>query len=135
MKKAFSKIKLTAIMAFASIASIVSKTMWQVWWWEQTQWFYWVARTAPISPITVKEPSASMLTETIIKCIEWALVGVIVLIGIINFFKIRKIDDKELRAKKIKKTIIIIAIIAVIDILIALWYWMYDNNMFDNLLG
>jgi hypothetical protein len=26
-------------------------------------------------------------------------------------------------------------VIAIIDFLIALWYQMYENNMFDNILG
>jgi hypothetical protein len=67
-----------------------------------------------------QQSSLSILTETIVKYVEWAFVLVIFLIGIINYLKIRKIDDKELRAKKIKKTIIIIVVIAIIDFLIAL---------------
>lgn len=133
MKKTYSKIKLNVIMFFAAITSLISKAMWQVWWWESTQWFYWVSRWTPI--MVKQQSSLSILTETIVKYVEWAFVLVIFLIGIINYLKIRKIDDKELRAKKIKKTIIIIVVIAIIDFLIALWYQMYENNMFDNILG
>jgi hypothetical protein len=138
MKKTFSKIKLTAIMLFTSLASLISKTMWQVWWWSSTQSFYWVAfpEKEAVWIVVWKQPSfLSSMIDIIIKCIEWALVWVIFLIGVINYLKIKKIDDKELRKKKIKKTVIIIAIIAIIDILIALWYRMYENNMFDNILG
>ena len=137
MKKAFSKIISAAVMLYTSANSLNTKAETKDYRndsWSMARSLYWVE--VPVSRIPDPEPSLmSSISTTIVKWIEFVLVALVFVIWIISYFKIRKIDDKKLREKKIKKTIIIIAIIVIIGILVALWDRMYENNMFDNLLG
>ena len=53
---------------------------------------------------------------------------------IISFFKIRKINDKDLRRKKIIKTLCIIAVLIVIILLLLQYIWMRDKGVFEETL-
>ena len=53
---------------------------------------------------------------------------------IISFFKIRKINDKDLRRKKIIKTLCIIAVLIVIILLLLQYIWMRDKGVFEGTL-
>jgi predicted permease len=46
---------------------------------------------------------------------------------LVGFLKIRKIEDKDLKSKKIKRTVIAIVVLLVIGILIWLWYRFYNK--------
>ena len=137
MKKAFSKIISAAVMLYTGTNPFNTKASDNYprdASWSMARSLYWVE--VPVSRIPDPEPSLlSSISTTIVKWIEFVLVALVFVIWIISYFKIRKIDDKKLRAKKIKKTIIIIAIIVIIGILVTLWDRMYESNMFDNLLG
>ena len=53
---------------------------------------------------------------------------------IISFFKIRKIKDKDLRRKKLIKTLCIIAVLIVIILLLLQYIWMRDKGVFEETL-
>ena len=117
-------------MAFVSIASFVSKAMWQAIDNDRgaQQWFYWVSRSRPLSVSVASEPSStSSIIDIAVKCIEGVLVAAIFLVWIISFLRIRKIEDKDLKSKKIKRTVIAIVVLLVIWILVWLWYRLYNE--------
>ena len=130
MKNSFSKIKWFFVMTFVSLASFLSKAMWNSLGILHSmpgiqQPMYWV----PMDEFSYEpvSSSASSIISTVAKCIEGVLIGVIFLVWIISYFKIRKIEDKELKAKKIKNTIITVVVLLVIGILIWLWYRLYNK--------
>ena len=131
MKKFFSKIRSLVIMSFAAVASFVSKAMWQAIDNDRgaQEWFYWVYRPRPIIPISIDpEPSStSSIIDTVVKCFEYVLFAAIFVVWIVSFLKIRKIEDKELKSKKIKRTVIAIVVLLVIWILVWLWYRLYNE--------
>ncbi len=130
MKNSFSKIKWFFAMAFVSIASFVSKAMWQTIDNDRgaQQGFYWVYRPRPIPVSVAPEPSStSSIIDTVVKCFESVLFAAIFVVWIVSFLKIRKIEDKELKAKKIKRTIVTVVVLFVIGILIWLWYRLYNK--------
>ena len=128
--KILSEIKSFFVMAFAAIVSFVSEAMWQTIDNDRgaQQWFYWVYRSRPLPVSVASEPSStSSIIDIAVKCIEGVLVAAIFLVWIISYFKIRKIEDKELKAKKIKRTIVTVVVLLVIEILIWLWYRLYNK--------
>ena len=142
MKKSFSKIKWFFVMAFATVTSFVSKVMWQAiesWGSKPSlrwQSYYWVEMP---ESLLVKWPTPSefsQLIDTVVKCVEVLLFAAIFVVWLVGFLKIRKIDDKDLKSKKIKRTVIAIVVLLVIWILVWLWYRLYKNNIlikyFDN---
>ncbi len=130
MKKLPSLFKTSVIIYFAGIASFLSKVMWNsLGFWHSMpgiqQPMYWVPMDEySYEPVS---SSASSIISTVVKCIEGVLIGVIFLVWIISFLRIRKIEDKELKSKKIKNAIITIIILLVIGILIWLWYRLYNK--------
>ena len=137
MKKSFSKIKSFFVMVFATITSFVSKVMWQsvdLWYsdrWWRVESYYWVEMP---ESLLVKWPTPSELSpliDTVVKCVEVLLFAAIFVVWLVGFLKIRKIEDKDLKSKKIKRTVIAIVVLLVIGILVWLWYRLYKNNMFD----
>jgi len=72
-----------------------------------TQWLYWVPFPSEPTPITA------------IKVAEILLIAITFIIWIINFIKIKKIDDKTLKRKKIRNTIIIVLILSIAIFLIS----------------
>ena len=70
---------------------------------------YWLTYT-PNLPTS----ESSTIISTILRIIPWLLVTVTFIIWIVNFIKVRKIDDKWAKNKKIKKTIVAISILTII---------------------
>ena len=124
MKKLPSKFRTSVIVYFAGIASFLSKAMWN-----SSEFFqpsfgqtkYWVL--SPDTSYSVE--SSSTIFSTVVKWIEIVLIGVIFLVWIISYFKIRKIDDKELKSVKIKHTIFTVIILLLLVVLVRLWNRFY----------
>ena len=116
MKKFLTKIKTVLTTLWIAIISFSSKVMGQVieitekridWGREtQVQDLYWVPSTR-----RYYGPSPS---TPILNGIKLALTAAILIIWIINLIRIIRTDDKDLKKKRIKNTIIIIAILAAI---------------------
>ena len=133
MKKSFSKIKWFFVMVFATITSFFSKVMWQsvdLWYsdrWWRVESYYWVEMPESL-PVKWPAPSEfSPLIDTVVKCVEVLLFAAIFVVWLVGFLKIRKIEDKDLKSKKIKRTVIAIVVLLVIGILIWLWYRFYNK--------
>lgn len=133
MKKSFSKIKWFFVMVFATITSFFSKVMWQsvdLWYsdrWWRVESYYWVEMPKSL-PVKWPSPSEfSPLIDTVVKCVEVLLFAAIFVVWLVGFLKIRKIEDKDLKSKKIKRTVIAIVVLLVIGILIWLWYRLYNK--------
>lgn len=133
MKKSFPKIKWFFVMVFATITSFFSKVMWQsvdLWYsdrWWRVESYYWVEMP---KSLPVKWPAPfefSPLIDTVVKCVEVLLFAAIFVVWLVGFLKIRKIEDKDLKSKKIKRTVIAIVVLLVIGILIWLWYRLYNK--------
>jgi hypothetical protein len=124
MKKLPSKFRTSVIVYFAGVASFLSNAMWN-----SSEFFepsfgqtkYWVL--SPDTSYSVE--SSSTIFSTVVKWIEIVLIGVIFLIWIISYFKIRKIDDKELKSVKIKHTIFTVIILLLLVVLVRLWNRFY----------
>lgn len=71
------------------------------------QWIYWVPFPSEPAPITA------------IKIAQMWLAAIIFIVWIISFIKIRKIDDKSLKKKKIKRTIVILLAILFVILLMS----------------
>lgn len=115
MKKLLTKTKTVLATLWIALISFPFKTL-------SIQTFYWVPsaqeyRVKPISAYT--EPTTSLM-DTIIKIAPRLLVAVTFIIWIVSFIKIRKIDDKNLKKKKIKNTIIIISILVILIVILLL---------------
>ena len=126
--KILSEIKSFFVMAFAAIVSFVSEAMWQTIDNDRgaQQWFYWVYRSRPLPVSVASEPSStSSIIDIAVKCIEGVLVAAIFLVWIISYFKIRKIEDKELKSVKIKHTIFTVIILLLLVVLVWLWNRFY----------
>lgn len=110
MKKTIKKIKAIVTALWVAGLSFFSKVIWQYLMsdFREEDLVHQSAYASPDVPLS--ESSWSI----IIKVIQRALVGVVFIIWIINLIKIKKTDDKVQRKKRIKRTIIIISILAVI---------------------
>lgn len=123
MKKSPSKFKTSVIIYFAGVASFLSKAMWSDFeafsrpLIEQTK--YWVP--SPVSSYS----DTPIISSYIFKWIEILLIVAVFLIWIISYFKIRKIDDKELKSVKIKHTIFTVIILLLLVVLVRLWNRFY----------
>ena len=138
MKKVFSKIKLTTIMLFASLASLISKALWSNGFDKDVSFgksLYWVPGV-PVREVLDPQPSfLSVFSSMIFKWVEFVLVALVFIIWIISYFKIRKIEDKTLKTRKIKKTAIVIWIILIIAVLLLIFDWLYNIGMLDWIIG
>jgi len=119
MKKTFYKIKISLAALWIAIISFSSKVLWLITWptlQQQNiyQWevMYWVPSPGPETTINA--------IINAIKRFRIPLIIVIFIVWIVNFIKIRKIDDKTLKKKKIKSTAIIILIISIIILLMSI---------------
>ena len=121
MKKVFNKIKACLISLQIMLISFSSKVMaWtfetevmeleelETWKYENPQPSYWIPYQRFSSPV---EP-----TDTIIKTIPRLLVVITFVVWIVSFIKIRKIDDKVVKRKKIKNAVITVSILVVLII-------------------
>ena len=113
MKKSLNKIKLSLAMLWTVIISFLSKVLAQEWGQPaldySVQEAYWVYNPKP-------SPEALILIA--IKILQRLLVAIVLVLWIINFIKIRKIDDKIQKKEKIKKTIITMAVMLIIMLLL-----------------
>jgi len=113
MKKTLNKIKIVLTSLRVIIISLPYKVMGITVRTKEDLHFqsdYWIR---PVYPESLP------ITEWFIKIAQILLIAVIFTVWIINFIKIKKINNKALKKKKIKKTITIIYIL--ISILIILF--------------
>ncbi len=113
MKKILSRIKIGIVTLWVTLISFFSKVV------GQTDWanprgepMYWI-QPAPISntySITIA-----------IKVAQVFLIAIVFIVWIINFIRIRKIEDKILRKKKIKKIVIVISILIILIIALVIF--------------
>ncbi len=104
MKRTLNKIKTSLATLLIALVSFSSKIFAQRWEYPEAaigQTLYWVYNPKP-------------LPETIIRISQRLLVAVVLILWIVNFIRIRKIEDKSEKNKKIKKAVIVIAILLVI---------------------
>ena len=133
MKKILNRIKWFFTVAFAFVASFLSKVIWGDFDFTNypAQSLYWVKGTVGRVP----DPEPSLLFTVLsflFKWIEVILLWIVFIIWIISYLKIRKIDDIEFREKKIKKSAIVVSIILFILALIiffkiAIKEWLLDR--------
>ena len=110
MKKAINKIKISLSTLWIAIISFSSKVMglhsdWTV----DAQPDYWIYY--PSELLTSPKSESPILA---IKIVQILLIAVIFIVWIVSFLKIKKIDDKTLKKKKIRNTIIVIAIVILV---------------------
>lgn len=74
---------------------------------------YWV-------PSSIEPEPTTTIVDTIMKIAPRLLIAVTFIVWIISFIKIRKIDDKDIKKKKIKNTIIIISVLVILIICLLL---------------
>ena len=125
MKKFYSKVKISLAALWVAILSFTSKVFAQVFEYEKlnSQTDYWIARVQTkywvVNPII--NPITDWSTPMIIavKIVQILLIILIPIIWVINLIKIRKIDDKSLQKKRIRKTIITLLAILVTILLLA----------------
>lgn len=125
MKKFYNKIKLSLTTLWIAIISFSSKVFAQIFEHEDLKYQtdYWIARVQTkywvespiINPIT--DWSTPMIIA--VKIVQILLIIIIPVIWIINFIKIRKIDDKSLKKEKIKRTIVILLAILFVILLMS----------------
>ena len=110
MKKTFNKIKAVLTTFWLTLFSFSSKVMWQ----ERAdpQPMYWVY----IETL----PSQEWNVVIAVKIIQRLLVAITFVVWIISFMKIRKIDDKAVKKKKIRNAVIIISILIILIIALLL---------------
>ena len=121
MKNILNRVKWFFTVAFASVASFISKAMWGDFLLDHTRYEadYWVYLNFENR---LQEPSSVFF---ITKCIEFLLLWIVFILWIVSFFKIRKIKDKELKSVKIKHTIFTIIILLLLVVLVRLWNRFY----------
>lgn len=131
MRKFFSKIK-SCLAAFrTALISFPFKVKGQGnWEWVDPQPDYWIiTRTEPIiwqqwlywvPSFSSHLEQTTTIVDTIIKIAPRLLIALTFIIWIVSFIKIKKIEDKTLRKRKIKKTTIIIAILIVLIVCLLL---------------
>lgn len=127
MKKSFSKIKWFFVMAFAAVTSFVSKALWSGFDFTKypAQPMYWVEGTIGRVP----DPQPSLLftiLSFLFRWIEVILLWIVFILWFVSYFKIRKIEDKNIKANKIKNIAIVVWIIVFIIVLIVILKWLYS---------
>ena len=107
MKKTFNKVKLWLSAVWVTIISFFSRVFWQNFKINE-QNLYWV----PQLEYGVPSPMSSALIVS--KIAQRSLIWVTFIVWIVNLIKIRKIDDKVQKKKRIKKTIIVMSILIIL---------------------
>ena len=122
MKKYFKKIKTNLVALWIAIISFPSKVLahpphypYDM---QFMQTFYWIERP---SDMEILEPAESTI-DIIIKSAPRLLIAITFIVWIVSFIKIRRIDDKTVRRKRIKKAIIIISILVILIIALIIKY-------------
>ena len=109
MKKALSKTKKILSTIWVVISSFPFKTLGTDWEAMEFQTDYWILYPGEE---LLAQPNPTAIT--IIKIAQIWLTAVIFIVWIINLIKIKKIDDKTLKKKKIKNTVIIVSILIIL---------------------
>ena len=107
MKKSFNKIKTILTTLWIAIISFSSKVIGIEWDDPTRETLYWVQQ-----PETLIS-SESEITLAV-KIAQIWLTAVIFIVWIVNFVKIRKMDDRIEKQKKIRTTVIVLAIFVLI---------------------
>ena len=111
MKKIFNRIKTGIATFWVTIISFFSKVMGQFKQYDDLppiESLYAVER-----PIYLIEKEQTLI-DVIFKIAKRPLIAIAFIIWIVNFIKIRKIDDKVQKKKRIKKTIIVMSILIIL---------------------
>ncbi len=112
MKRFFHKIKASLVAFWIALISFPLKVKWLDGWIQDVQVQLLYAAPQP-------EPTQWEKLTMIIKTFSIPIIFIFwIIFWIISFVKIRKIDDKTLRKKKIKNTVIIISILILLIILL-----------------
>ena len=127
MKKILNRIKWFFAIAFAFVASFLSKALWSGFDFTNypAQPMYWVEGTIGRVP----DPQPSLLFTVLsflFKWIEVILLWIVFILWIVSYFKIRKIEDKNIKANKIKNIAIVVWIIVFIIVLIVILKWLFS---------
>lgn len=120
MKKYFNRLKTGLATLWIAIISFFSKVMGQ----SYGEPMYWVpgpyddmimqpAYWVPWYSIEAKPTLIDIVIKISNWIVRWITIPIILIVGIINIKKIRKIKDKAQRKKKIKKTIITLSLILI----------------------
>lgn len=121
MKKTFYKIKLSLATLWIAIISFSSKVISQFHQFGQDFSVPSVATAQTVYWVPPQELGTKInAIVNAIKRFRIPLIIVIFIVWIVNFIKIRKIEDKNLKKKKIKNTAIIILIISIIILLMSI---------------
>ena len=119
MKKTLNKLKVILAILWGAIISIPSKVIGQVISpsFDHMQTFYWVA-----SPdlVLTQSPEPVFTITNIIRISQILLGTIVFIVWIVNLIKIRKIEDKALKQKNMKRIGIIVLISIVIIFLLSL---------------
>lgn len=107
MKKIINKTKLSLAAIWATILSLPIKVLGQLQFDRQSM--YW--------PLPPAEPTAEPKINIVMKIVQRTLVWITLVVWIVNLVKIKKIDDKAQKKKRIKKAIIVISILVIILII------------------
>jgi len=116
MKKFFTKIKTVLATLWVAVISFSSKVMGQFTMVKEIKYqkemasLYW---PPPMQRMEILVNIATKITSLL-------LVAVTLVFWIVSFIKIRKIDDENLKKKKIKNAIIIISILVILIIILLL---------------
>lgn len=116
MKRTLTKIKVMLSALWIVIISLPSKIIGLTTSMHRTpQMLYWVPETPDIEYFPPEPLTSAEWTPIIaIKIAQILLVAIIFIIWIVSFIKIKKIEDKNLKKKKIRNTIIIITILVLL---------------------
>ena len=121
MKKIFNKIKVSLVVFRVALISFPLKVkgLWN-WEWKDPDpqpdyWIYYPSEKLLSSPV-----EQTTIIDTIIKIIPRLLVAITFIVWIVSFIKIRKIDDKTVKKKKIRNTVIIISILIILIVALIL---------------
>ena len=90
--------------------------------WVGVQGIYWVPN--------YERDSNHMMTNSL-KRFDFILVIVTFFVWIISFFKIRKIKDRDLKSRKIRRTLWLISVLLFLAILSSLLIWMLNDDIFN----
>ena len=131
--KILSKIKSFFVMAFIFGALSFSDTMWSGYdfsdfgkfWWQVHQAWIGVSWDVAARPSSYQTFFLSENLFNVLIWIEIALVLIIILVWIIGYFKIRKIEDKNVKSKKIKNVVSLLIGIFGFGVLLLCYYYFF----------
>ena len=130
--KILSKIKSFFVMSFIFGALLFSNAMWSGNDFSDFGKFWWQMQQAQIGvrwpvdwPGSYQDFILSEKLFNVLIWIEIALVLIIILVWIISYFKIRKIEDKNVKSKKIKNVVLLLIGIFAFGVLLLCYYYFF----------